>query len=83
MHNVDYKAFNLEELARTSVTHAAWGLDCLRRTVVCERVCLHMHTCLCEFMYKHVSFARNAIPFDYMNGQNVQLQQRHNFLKRC
>lgn len=83
MHSVDYKAFNLEELARTSATHAAWGLDCLRRTVVCECVCLHMHTCLCEFMHKYVSFARNAIPFDYMTGQNVQLQQRHNFLKKC
>ena len=43
MHNVGYKAFNLEELARTSVTHAAWGLDCLRRTVVCECVFAHAH----------------------------------------
>lgn len=39
MHSLHYKAFNLEELARfartSAATHAALGLDTLRKTVGC------------------------------------------------
>lgn len=56
MHSVDYKEFNLEELAglaRTSAaTHVALGPGSLRRAV--EYVCAHAHTSsYCAYAHMH------------------------------
>lgn len=50
MHSVDYKAFSLQELARTSAIHAALGLGCLRRTAACVCVFTCAYVCSCMNM---------------------------------
>ena len=61
MHSVDYKAFGLQELARTSAIHAALGLGCLRRTVACVCVCV----CVCVYVciYTHIHTPNLLYPF--------------------
>ena len=62
MHSVDYKAFGLQELARTSAIHAALGLGCLRRTVacVCVCVCVCLSVCLCVYVSAHALMCVHA-----------------------
>lgn len=78
MRGVHYKAFNLEglaEFARTSAaTHAAFGLDPLRKTVGCG--CAGVWPCFLVLTHEWVCIERNAVIFDSLNSQDRQLQRR-------